>query len=302
MPRAGWPLSKMAEASGLRLLAVHERDPLRTTSFGTGQLLRTALDAGARTRAGSRGRFGDRRRRRGLPSGSRLDDAGPRPPADSRSDQRRGTRPHRRYRTAISSARSRIHRPRRRGQSPVRATGGSGCLRTTEGAASPEQVTQLAASLHSWRAVLAQTPQRWRSVARRPLRRRCRWSADRLENGAARALRLPASTSSPSTANSPGDCAHATCASPARGASTHRRSAARSVAGVARLAREAGKPTVAFAGSAQPAHCQTVADLASGAIAARHRGDYAPPPRRCRRPSPNAAANLRRAAAAYVSR
>ena len=39
---------EMAEASGLALLAPGERDPLRTTSFGTGQLLHAALAAGAR--------------------------------------------------------------------------------------------------------------------------------------------------------------------------------------------------------------------------------------------------------------
>jgi len=38
---------EMAQASGLALLADDERDPLRTTSFGTGQLLRAAADAGA---------------------------------------------------------------------------------------------------------------------------------------------------------------------------------------------------------------------------------------------------------------
>jgi glycerate kinase len=39
---------EMAEASGLALLAPAERDALRTTSFGTGQLLRAAQEAGAR--------------------------------------------------------------------------------------------------------------------------------------------------------------------------------------------------------------------------------------------------------------
>jgi len=37
---------EMAEASGLWLLKPQERDPTRTTSYGTGQLLRHALDAG----------------------------------------------------------------------------------------------------------------------------------------------------------------------------------------------------------------------------------------------------------------
>jgi glycerate kinase len=39
---------EMAEASGLWLLAPEERDALRTTSYGTGQLMRTAIDAGCR--------------------------------------------------------------------------------------------------------------------------------------------------------------------------------------------------------------------------------------------------------------
>jgi glycerate kinase len=39
---------EMAEASGLWLLAPHERDALRTTSYGTGQLMRAAIDAGCR--------------------------------------------------------------------------------------------------------------------------------------------------------------------------------------------------------------------------------------------------------------
>jgi len=39
---------EMASASGLPLLASEERDPLRTTTYGTGELLRAALDAGLR--------------------------------------------------------------------------------------------------------------------------------------------------------------------------------------------------------------------------------------------------------------
>lgn len=38
---------EMAEASGLQLLSQSERDPLRATSYGTGQLLAAAIDAGA---------------------------------------------------------------------------------------------------------------------------------------------------------------------------------------------------------------------------------------------------------------
>ncbi len=39
---------EMADASGLRLLAPDERNPLITSSFGTGELIRAALDNGAR--------------------------------------------------------------------------------------------------------------------------------------------------------------------------------------------------------------------------------------------------------------
>ncbi len=42
----GIAIVEMAEASGLALLDPHERDPLRTTSFGTGQLLATAIRSG----------------------------------------------------------------------------------------------------------------------------------------------------------------------------------------------------------------------------------------------------------------
>ncbi len=38
---------EMAEASGLRLIKDYQRDPLRTSTYGTGQLMRAALDAGA---------------------------------------------------------------------------------------------------------------------------------------------------------------------------------------------------------------------------------------------------------------
>ena len=38
---------EMAAASGLELVAPSQRNPLRTTSFGTGQLIRNALNAGA---------------------------------------------------------------------------------------------------------------------------------------------------------------------------------------------------------------------------------------------------------------
>jgi glycerate kinase len=39
---------EMAAASGFALLAPEERDPLRTSTFGTGELIRAALDAGLR--------------------------------------------------------------------------------------------------------------------------------------------------------------------------------------------------------------------------------------------------------------
>lgn len=39
---------EMAAASGLALLPPHQRDPLRASSYGTGELIRAALDAGAR--------------------------------------------------------------------------------------------------------------------------------------------------------------------------------------------------------------------------------------------------------------
>ncbi|MGA2925029.1 MAG: glycerate kinase [Solirubrobacteraceae bacterium] len=38
-----------AAASGLALVAEHERDPIAASTFGTGELIATALDAGART-------------------------------------------------------------------------------------------------------------------------------------------------------------------------------------------------------------------------------------------------------------
>ena len=41
-------LIELAEASGLRRLQAHELDPLRATSAGTGELLRSALDCGVR--------------------------------------------------------------------------------------------------------------------------------------------------------------------------------------------------------------------------------------------------------------
>ena len=39
---------EMASASGLTLVAPHEQNPLRTTTYGTGQLIHTALEAGCR--------------------------------------------------------------------------------------------------------------------------------------------------------------------------------------------------------------------------------------------------------------
>ena len=39
---------EMASASGLTLVTPHERNPLRTTTYGTGQLIRAALEAGCR--------------------------------------------------------------------------------------------------------------------------------------------------------------------------------------------------------------------------------------------------------------
>jgi len=40
---------EMAKASGVALVPPHQRNPFRTTSFGAGQLIKTALSAGART-------------------------------------------------------------------------------------------------------------------------------------------------------------------------------------------------------------------------------------------------------------
>jgi glycerate kinase len=40
---------EMAQASGLRLLRSEERDPLHTTTYGTGELMRIAVEAGCRT-------------------------------------------------------------------------------------------------------------------------------------------------------------------------------------------------------------------------------------------------------------
>lgn len=51
----GWVVKKklavveLAEASGLRLLKSHQRNPTHTSTFGTGELLRAALDKGAKT-------------------------------------------------------------------------------------------------------------------------------------------------------------------------------------------------------------------------------------------------------------
>jgi len=39
---------EVASASGLPLVSPERRDPLRTTSFGSGELIAAALDAGAR--------------------------------------------------------------------------------------------------------------------------------------------------------------------------------------------------------------------------------------------------------------
>ncbi|MCX9155690.1 glycerate kinase [Niveibacterium sp. 24ML] len=45
---SGTAIVEMAAASGLALLPPPQRDPLRASSFGTGELIRAALDAGAR--------------------------------------------------------------------------------------------------------------------------------------------------------------------------------------------------------------------------------------------------------------
>ena len=47
--RAEVGVIEMAQASGLRLLNDAERDPLRADTFGTGQLMRAAVEAGCRT-------------------------------------------------------------------------------------------------------------------------------------------------------------------------------------------------------------------------------------------------------------
>ncbi|HBG95311.1 MAG TPA: glycerate kinase [Chromatiaceae bacterium] len=49
LPDTQTAVIEMALASGLALLAETERDPMRTTTLGTGELMRHALDLGART-------------------------------------------------------------------------------------------------------------------------------------------------------------------------------------------------------------------------------------------------------------
>ena len=44
----GRAIIEMAQASGLNLVSTHQRDALRACSFGTGQLIKAALDAGCR--------------------------------------------------------------------------------------------------------------------------------------------------------------------------------------------------------------------------------------------------------------
>ena len=48
VPTLGLAAVEMAVASGLALLAPEQRDPIRTSSYGTGELIRAALDLGAR--------------------------------------------------------------------------------------------------------------------------------------------------------------------------------------------------------------------------------------------------------------
>lgn len=48
-PAAGEAFVELAQASGLVLLSETERDPLRTSTLGTGELIRAALDRGAHT-------------------------------------------------------------------------------------------------------------------------------------------------------------------------------------------------------------------------------------------------------------
>mgnify|MGYP001095682378 CR=1 FL=1 len=47
VPALGLAVVEMAAASGLALLDPRHRDPTRTTSYGTGELIRAALDLGA---------------------------------------------------------------------------------------------------------------------------------------------------------------------------------------------------------------------------------------------------------------
>jgi glycerate kinase len=48
VPALGLAVVEMAAASGLALLAPEDRDPTRTSTYGTGELIRAALDLGAR--------------------------------------------------------------------------------------------------------------------------------------------------------------------------------------------------------------------------------------------------------------
>ncbi len=125
---------EMAEASGLQLLPPGEFAPLTATTYGTGELLLAAIDAGARsivlgvggsaTTDGGAGMLGA--------LGARFTDAAgaPRRPRRRPAARSRGRRPDR----PRPAARGRRDRARRRRRQPAdRSQGRRGRLRATEG-------------------------------------------------------------------------------------------------------------------------------------------------------------------------
>lgn len=250
---------EMAEASGLCLLSPDERDATRTTSYGTGQLMRAALEAGCRhvtlCVGGSATVDGGAGCLQGL--GWRLLDA---TGAALREPVTGGTLPRI----------ARIQPPEAvlpvdveilcDVTNPLLGPDGAAAVFAPQKGATAAQARQLEAALRHWADVLNDFA--------------CRDLSDRPGTGAAGGL--PAGLAATIEARlRPGfdTVAHhlglrekvADCdvVFTGEGRLDEQTGGGKVVSGVARLGHELGKPVVAFVGAAQPARGETIAQLAA---------------------------------------
>jgi len=258
---------EMAEASGLALLAPAERDPLRTSSCGTGELLRAAVAAGAGALAlcvgGSATVDGGAGCLQAL-GWDLLDETHrplPAPLPGGRLPEIRAVRA-----AADGTARLPAIRVLRDVDNPLLGPNGAAAVFGPQKGATPEAIALLEAGLRHWAGLLRRT------FGRDVTRLAGGGAAGGLPAGlsAAYEVRLvPGFAEVAATIGLADKLAGVDLCLTGEGRMDGQSARGKAAASVARLARAFGVPTVALVGAAMPDAGQSLADLARAVGVAR---------------------------------